>query len=123
MKKILTILILSIIGAISMPFQANAGQEGDPKEIQFNPEKDGLNNHPKMPAYCPVYGTMSDGVLTVYSKTEGEASIFVVSQTGVNIASEQCDDLAAGYSIILPDDMVGLTVSVIFNGKTYSATL
>lgn len=34
-----------------MPFQANAGQEGDPKEIQFNPEKDGLNNHPKMPAY------------------------------------------------------------------------
>ena len=51
MKKILTILILSIIGAISMPFQANAGQEGDSKEIQFNSEKDGLNNHPKMPAY------------------------------------------------------------------------
>ena len=115
--------MISIIGAISMPCQAIAGELGDPDDIQFVPEHGGLNDNPKMPAYCPIYGTVSAGVLTIYSKAEGEATILVVSQEGVNIASEQCDDLAAGYSIILPDDLAGLTVRVIFNGKTYSATL
>lgn len=74
------------------------------------------------PAYSPIYGVVSGDLLTIYSKTEGEASVTVANATGTVIMTQPVADLTCGYTVMLPAEKAGLTVSVLFNGITYSAT-
>lgn len=122
MQKIITFLLL-LIGVYAMPCLAMAEQDGDVKDLQFVPEHGGIKNNPMKPAYKPIYGEVSGDVLTIYSKVNGAADITVSTASGTVIMSQSVDDLICGYAIMLPAETTGVTVRVIFNGVTYSATI
>lgn len=122
MQKIITFLLL-LIGVYAMPCLAMAEQDGDVKDLQFVPEHGGIKNNPMKPAYTPIYGEVSGDVLTIYSKVNGTADITVSAVSGKVIISQSVDDLTCGYTVILPAESIGITVRVIFNGVTYSATI
>lgn len=94
-------------------------------EIVLSPVSDNNNttDHPRKPAYRPIYGVMTADMITIYNKVTGEAEITLVSATGTTIMSHKVADLTCGYPVMLPTEKTGLTVYVAFNGVTYSATL
>ena len=122
MKQIITFLMF-LIGVYAMPAYATSQQCGDVEDLRFNPGQGGTNGNPMKPAYTPIYGEVSGDVLTIYSKVNGTADVTVSTATGKVIMSQSVNDLTCGYTVILPAETAGITVRVIFNGVTYSATI
>ncbi|MBO4944398.1 MAG: hypothetical protein J6C91_03945 [Muribaculaceae bacterium] len=122
MKRIITILML-LIGVYALPSYATSQEAGDVENLQFNPGQGGTSDFPKKPAYTPIYGEVSGDVLTIYSKVNGAADVTISTAAGSIIMSQSVDDLTCGYTVILPAESTGITVRVIFNGVTYSATI
>ena len=125
-KFIITLMLLiGLASGIPTAKGAETDQTIDTTNIIFAPveRQNDTRDYPRMPAYSPIYGVVSGDVLTIYSKAEGEASITVAEATGTVIMKQPVADLTCGYPVVLPAGKTGLTVSVLFNGVTYSANL
>lgn len=124
-KFIITLMLLTgFASGIHTAKAAETDQTIDTTNIIFKPSSVGdTKDYPRMPAYSPIYGMVSGDLLTIYSRAEGEASVTVADATGTVIMSLPVADLTCGYTVMLPAEKSGLTVSVLFNGVTYSANL
>lgn len=125
-KFIITLMLLTGFASdIPTAKAAETDQTIDTTNIIFSPveRQNDTRDYPRMPAYSPIYGVVSGDLLTIYSKTEGEASVTVANATGTVIMTQPVADLTCGYTVMLPAEKAGLTVSVLFNGITYSANL
>lgn len=125
MNKFLTFLTFLFCCCM---FTATAMASSDSESgngVVLSPVSDDNNttDHPRKPAYRPIYGVMTADMITIYNKMTGEAEITLVSATGTTIISHKVADLTCGYPVMLPTEKTGLKVSVLFNGVIYSATL
>ena len=90
--------------------------------VKKEPKDDETISMPHAPARSIIYGVLSDDVLTLYSRQDGEASINIVDSTGTVIA-DGVTDLTCGYAVFIGDAEGAVYVSVVFNSETYTVTL
>lgn len=116
--------MILLIAAITSPalFADEPKQPQTPTEIIIQPDSEYWSKRPRTPAYSPLYALVSDTQIAIYSRVDGQGEVIVASATG-SIIADQVADLAAGLIVDLPDGCAGVTIKVIFNGITYSATL
>ena len=117
-KKLFTSILLLI--GFSCSFHSYAVTDLTIKHE--DPEKDDKTGMPHAPARSIIYGVLSNDVLTLYSRQDGEASVNIVDSTGTVIADE-VTDLTCGYAIFIGDAEGAVYVTVVFNSETYTATL
>lgn len=90
--------------------------------VKKEPKDDETISMPHAPARSIIYGVLSNDVLTLYSRQEGEATVTIVDSAGTVIADEDTD-ITCGYAIFLGDAEGAVQVTVVFDSETYTATL
>ena len=90
--------------------------------VKKEPKDDETISMPHAPARSIIYGVLSNDVLTLYSRQEGEATVTIVDSAGTVIADE-VTDITCGYAIFLGDAEGAVQVTVVFDSETYTATL
>lgn len=120
MRKILTIFVLAVSFACSVA--TNSAEQKTPEQIRLKKDDTSTKDHPRMPAWSPVYCLVTDNEITVYCEYDAEGVVTAIGSKSGVIVMQQPANLLDGY-VITFDGEESVSVNVTIDGASYSGVI